>query len=822
MKNGGKSLKAIFGGVLAVLIFSALLPAASAANTPETSWREPVKVGYFDLGSYYTVLEDGTVDSYDAAFLNEIARNTGLTFEYVDCKTWNQALEMLEAHEIDLLGTMQWTEAREASYEICDTSYGYIVAELAAPGDSTLIYEDYQRIDHATVGCIEGYVVVEQLSELERKENLSFDLVTYQNQSALDAALESGEIDMVAANAHAIHEDWKVVEKFAYAPFYLASWKGNAELTDMISEAIIQIYIHQPSFDDNLIKAYFPQMVSAPYSKKEYDVIHADEHYTIYFDGTAEPLVWYDAGAEEMKGVLVKICRQLEELTGLHFDIERRTEDAGPQGDTAVSYHTLYYDTAYNTETEDGVTNSILDQNFELYHRVGDGYEIGGAYQVGVVVNRDGLLQFLADHYPTCTAVEYETPEDCLMALKRGEISLVFMNTNVAEHFMITEDLDQIAAIPASSVTFGIALQFHGENAGVLAEIVNKGCQLIDDSLINGDMVEYALGTAPRITLLYLIKQHVKLAVFVAVVFVLIVLSCAVLFTYARVMRRQSSQVERANQARTDFFARMSHDLRTPMNGILGMIELTQQAGTLEEVRANMDKAKDSGDYMLSLINDTLDLQRLENGRLQFNPQTVQISEFVDGVVDMVRVSAAQKNITLELDAEGIQKDGYITIDPIRVKQIFINILSNAVKFTPEGGAISIKMEELSRTGNMVHSKIAIRDTGIGMSAEFVRNSLYKPYSQEQNEVTGQSAGSGLGLAITKNLVQLMGGRIEVESEPGEGTEFTVYLSFEYAERERVKENKKLLTEKQTQIQTKLEGARVLVCEDHPLYAEIA
>ncbi|MDD3193885.1 MAG: HAMP domain-containing sensor histidine kinase [Oscillospiraceae bacterium] len=265
----------------------------------------------------------------------------------------------------------------------------------------------------------------------------------------------------------------------------------------------------------------------------------------------------------------------------------------------------------------------------------------------------------------------------------------------------------------------------------------------------------------------------------------------------------------------------MSHDMRTPMNGILGMIELTAQATELGEVKENMAKAKSSGVYMLSLINDTLDLQRLENRKLQFSPQIIGEKDIVENLIEMVRPSAEQKGISLFLSKGNVALDGYVRLDPVRVKQIFANILSNAIKFTPEKGSIKIELERLGMEGTRSHDRISICDTGIGMSEDFLKNNLYKPYSQEQNEMTGQYAGSGLGLAITKNLVDLMGGRLEVQSRVGEGTTFTVYLDFEHVEGKTAERNLSAESKKRSAVQTALQGRHILICEDQPLNAEI-
>lgn len=188
----------------------------------------------------------------------------------------------------------------------------------------------------------------------------------------------------------------------------------------------------------------------------------------------------------------------------------------------------------------------------------------------------------------------------------------------------------------------------------------------------------------------------------------------------------------------------------------------------------------------------------------------------------MIKPSAEQKQIHFEWDNVNIQEESFIRIDQVRVKQIFVNILSNAVKFTQEFGTIRTSMECLMRRENEARVKVEISDTGIGMSSEFMDKNLFKPYSQELNKVTNRYAGSGLGLAIVKNLVELMGGQIQVKSELGEGTTFTIELTFEVMDENVAKENRQITGSSQEEIRARLSGKNILICEDHPLNAEIA
>lgn len=180
-----------------------------------------VRVAYFDLGDYYRKTADGELDSYDSAYLDMVSNYTGYQFEYVDCKTWDNALTMLENHEIDLVGTMQWNMEREEKYAICEAHYGYAVAELAALLKSGYIYEDYSHMSGAVIGCVQNYVIADYLQTLMQEHQFTAEIRTYESQQALDDALESGEIDIIAANAHAMHEDWEIIAKSGQNGFLL-------------------------------------------------------------------------------------------------------------------------------------------------------------------------------------------------------------------------------------------------------------------------------------------------------------------------------------------------------------------------------------------------------------------------------------------------------------------------------------------------------------------------------------------------------------------------------------------------------------------------
>lgn len=271
-----------------------------------------------------------------------------------------------------------------------------------------------------------------------------------------------------------------------------------------------------------------------------------------------------------------------------------------------------------------------------------------------------------------------------------------------------------------------------------------------------------------------------------------------------------------------DFYSRMSHDMRTPMNGILGMALLSREENDVDVLHRNFEQVEEAGNYMLGLINDTLDVQKLDAGKLRLDPKIRNCRELIEGLVRMIQSDADKKHIQFELIDHGIGSDHYCYVDELRISQIFMNIASNAIKFTPEGGKVRFVVDCTGKDGKVCHYKFQISDSGIGMSKDFIDNRLFRPFEQEQDSVTTQYGGSGLGLSIVKNLVELMGGKIQVDSAPGEGTTFTIYLDIEEVDEEIAE---KTIQQEKAEREPSLEllkGKRVLLCEDHRLNAEIA
>ena len=266
---------------------------------------------------------------------------------------------------------------------------------------------------------------------------------------------------------------------------------------------------------------------------------------------------------------------------------------------------------------------------------------------------------------------------------------------------------------------------------------------------------------------------------------ILFVFDLAVIVSFNKKLQAAAQEAASANKAKTDFLSTMSHDIRTPMNAIIGLTTIAEKnLGDTASVGENLRKITLASNHLLTLINDILDISKVESGKLNLSPLTFSIVETVENLVNLSQPMIKEKNIDFNFRIGRMEKE-YFYADQLRLNQIYINILSNAIKYTEPGGRVSVDMrEEESQRDGCVRLTYIVSDTGIGMSPEFMAN-MYQPFSRQTDSRVNSIQGTGLGLAITKQMVDLMGGTIDCQSEQGKGTTFTVILDLPIADRQR-------------------------------------
>ena len=287
-----------------------------------------------------------------------------------------------------------------------------------------------------------------------------------------------------------------------------------------------------------------------------------------------------------------------------------------------------------------------------------------------------------------------------------------------------------------------------------------------------------------------------------------------------QLLKEAAEQANRANSAKSDFLARMSHDIRTPLNGIIGMSYLTGKLELPAQARKNLAKIDSSSRFLLNLINDVLDMSKVESGKIELHPEPYPSAEFGLYIAAVIEPLCRERSHKLIYAPEAVLDDLVPLIDKLRINQIVFNLLSNAVKYTPEGGVIRYSVRETRLPGDRMSMHAEVADNGIGMSEDFLKV-LFEPFSQENRDDSSEMRGTGLGLSIAKKLVDIMGGSITVRSRPGCGTTFCLDFDFDCVPAEAAKEGSGAPDGGAAETDA-LAGRHVLLCEDHPLNQEIA
>ena len=460
-------------------------------------------------------------------------------------------------------------------------------------------------------------------------------------------------------------------------------------------------------------------------------------------------------------------------------------------------------------------------------------FDEGNVYTVAVPKEKEALKQQLTFSYPQWNLVDYDSFEEAAEMITNEKADCFLMGASQAMVYDNNRDFKSVPLTKTMEACFAVK---GGE--GTLLSILNKTLKGMPSGMLTSALAIYD-STADKVTFLDFVKDNM-LAFFLAtgfsalsiIVIILVLLRKARKAEAAAKLAANDTQklnekleialkkAEDASLAKTSFLNNMSHDIRTPMNVILGYAQLMENelnGKDIPEALEHLEKLQQSGNLLLSIINNVLDMARIESGRMEIDENYCRIEDVWKSLFAVFDEKARKKNISLHYTMN-VEHEHVLT-DVTKVKEILVNILSNAIKYTPAGGSVMVDVDELpcDEFGYMI-VRIRVSDTGIGMSQEYLTK-IFEAFTREQNTTKSKIAGTGLGMSIVKKYVELLGGTIEVESELGKGSTFTVTLKHRIADESYYVKKHAESSETGSEV---LEGRNILLAEDNDLNAEIA
>ena len=418
--------------------------------------------------------------------------------------------------------------------------------------------------------------------------------------------------------------------------------------------------------------------------------------------------------------------------------------------------------------------------------------------------------------FPDAEIKQYDTQEECLEAVANGKAGATVIPSskiNILNESSLTKSLSFAEMAKRQE----LAMFTTRENRRA-ATIINKAIEQ-SSNILNGVVLTQNSVSEKKMTLQEILTEYADLAIGISfvIIFVLLLLVYSLLVSRKKQIEalKEAQNANAANIAKTTFLNHMSHDIRTPMNAIVGFTDIAMKRKPDKEVENCLKKIRQSSEYLMTLINDVLDISRIESGKLEYKPVPVDLRDVINTVLSIARGYMEKRDLNFIVSREDL-KNPYVIADELRIREVLLNIISNAVKFTKDGGTISFAAENCpGNDKNHIIVRYRISDTGIGMSEEFQAR-IFDEFSQENDGARTSYGGTGLGMAIAKRYVDLMGGKIEVSSRQGIGSTFTVEIPLLTAERVLVEKEEKLGKD------IDLHGLHVLLAEDNDLNAEIA
>lgn len=806
----------------------------------QTNECKVIRVGSFE-DTFNYVDENGVRRGFGYELMQALAGYAGWKFEYVKCD-WSNCFDKLENGEIDVIGDISYTDERTQEMLFSEEPMGEEKYILYADMSNTDIgTSDFKSMDGKRVGVLLGTEPESMLTEWEKKNGIHTEHVNVYDNDDVKKKLADNEIDCFVSLEEAIWSERGIssVTSIGKSGIYFAINKERSDIKEELDFAMRQLDKDSPFFKADLYKEYFTLDYSQILTGQEKSWMEEKETIRIGFLNDDPAVFFMDEETGKLTGMMAEYIAYAKDCLGnqiLKFNIQSYDDyDEMIQALQDCEIDMIFYAARNpNFAEENGYALTNTAWTYSLMAVTDEKYfNENEVYTVAVPKEKEALKQHIAFNYPQWKFVDYDSLNDAADMIIKEKADCFIMGTSQVIKYDNNKDLKSIPLTKTMEACFAVR---RGE--GNLLSILNKTLKTMPSDMLTSALAIYD-STADKVTFLDFIKDNL-LTVFVTTsLFALGIIGIILVLlrkarkaeAAAKVAAKDTQKLndklevalkkaEDASISKTSFLHNMSHDIRTPMNAVLGYAQLMKdelKGKGMPETLEHLEKLQQSGNLLLSIINNVLDMARIESGRMEIDESYTQIEYILQDLFEIFDDEAKKKNIAFNYNMN-VEHDHVLT-DITKVKEIFVNIISNAMKYTPTGGSVMVNIDELpcDESGYMI-VRTSISDTGIGMSQEYLAK-IFEAFTREQNTTKSKIAGTGLGMSIVKKYVDLLGGTIDVESELGKGSTFTVTLKHRIANESCYA--KKHVEELGTGSEI-LNGKNILLAEDNDLNAEIA
>ena len=823
-KKGKKKRLCLSILVLIMLLFVPLSAYASEIKSDGKTTQaleeenKTVRVGYFPYANFQ---EGGYGEHKQGAgyeYLQKISYITGWKYEYV-YGSFKECLDMLADGEIDILGSVSYTPERAESIDFSTYAEGTERYWIYTREDHTdLTGGDPKQMNGCRIGAADGSYQKELLEKWLDSNQIQAEVVVCKGYDEMIEKLDADELDALVVPALSVNSDFIAIANIGASDCYFGVSKSRPDLLKELNSALEEINNTETDYSSKLYARYEGKaVINYVLNKEEKQWLDAHEK-TIRVGYLKDNLPFCGEENGKLAGILGTVLDTVQEKykitikavpcsTGVEMNEALQSGKIDIAGPIIQDFYT-------QEQFQVVLTDEIFDITPVVIYK---GNEYTNSLSTIAATETSLYSKLMVSRlFPDAEIKLYDTQEECLEAVANGKVGATVIPSSKI-NLLNESSLTRSLSFAEMAKRQELAMFTTRENRRA-ATIINKAIEQ-SSNILNGVVLAQNSVSEKKMTLQDVLAEYAGLAIVVSfvIIFVLLLLVYSLSVSRKKQMEalKEAQNANAANIAKTTFLNHMSHDIRTPMNAIIGFTDIAMKRKPDKEVENCLKKIRQSSEYLMTLMNDVLDISHIESGKLEYKPVPVDIRNMINTVLSIARGYIENRDLNLYVSREEL-KTPYVMADEFRIREVLLNIISNAIKFTKDGGTISFVAENCP--GNDEHHVIVryrISDTGIGMSEEFL-DRIFDEFSQENDGARTSYKGTGLGMAIAKKYIDLMGGKIEVSSRQGVGSTFTVEIPLLIAEHVETEEKEKLKKD------TDLHGLHVLLAEDNDLNAEIA
>ena len=841
MKNFGTSetmqtlmRKSVCALLCLLLLLSVVLPVKAAA---ETAPVKVVRVGSFE-DTFNYCNEKGARKGYGYELLQTLSGYTGWQFEYVTCD-WADCFEKLENGEIDIMGGISYTEDRAEEMLFSDEPMGeekyYLYADLSRADISA---SDFKILDGKKIGVVMGTEPEVMLTEWEEKYGIKTQHVNISNNEDVKQKLANHEIDCFVSLEESYWAELGIstITRVGKSSIYYVLNKDRPDLKEELDNAMHALDEEAPFYTADLCKKYFSLDYKPILTGEEKAWLKEHGAIRMGFLTSDRGVSTYDPATGEITGTITDYIQFAADCLGnqelefqlVGYDDKEAELNALKSGEIDMIFH---FDQSPNLAEEyrlartntTWTANMMVVTNKQLFIE-------NQVNRVAVPQNKISLTRYIAFYYPQWEIVDCDTQEDAIKLVKDGQADCFITGVSSEAKYSKNYGFYSVPLPNPANSCFAVK----SGNRSLLS-ILNKTIKAMPTNMLTSSLAMHK-SSSRKVTLSEFIKDNFFMVLLVSSIAV-----AAILLTILKLQRKAYKaeaaakkaandtqelnaklqiaveNAESANRAKSTFLFNMSHDIRTPMNAIIGYADLaSRHSDDPVKLKNYMENIQVCGQNLLMLLNNVLDLARIENDKTEMEYSVSDVDKDFRNCVAMFRNQADSKGQTLMVTAHLLHP--YVYVDIPHLTEVCTNLVSNAVKYTGAGGTIRCDVtQKPGKKEGWCDAVITVADNGIGMSQEFQKH-IFEPFERERTSTVSKVEGSGIGMGIVKKLVGLMGGTVAVESKIGVGSTFTVTIPCRIASEDETQAKR----ETNPSDQKCLRGTRILLTEDNDLNAEIA